>query len=70
MGVGRRQEVAGRWERLPRTQLCFSSGTALREREREYVYVCVFVFMIGGDTGGPEHPRPAHCPVRIPMTPV
>ena len=71
---GKRWEDAGssHWERLPRTQLWFCSGTALRERESVCVYVCVcvcvcvFVFMIGGDTGGPEHPRP----VRIPMTPV
>ena len=60
--------MGGSWERLPRTQLCFSSGTALRERV--CVYVCVFVFMIGGDTGGPEHPWPAPRLVRIPMTPV
>ena len=66
--------MGGSWECLPRTQLCFSSGTALRERERERerkrVYVYVFVFMIGGDTGGPEHPWPAPRLVRIPMTPV
>ena len=48
VGVGRRQEVGGSWECLPRTQLCFSSGTALRERERERekesVCVCVCVY--------------------------
>ena len=46
---GKRREDAGsgQWERLPRTQLCFCSDTALRERERERerenVCVCVCV---------------------------
>ena len=42
---GKRWEDAGssHWERLPRTQLWFCSGTALRERESVCVYVCVCV---------------------------
>ena len=36
--------MGGSWEHLPRTQLCFSSGTALRERECVCVCVCVCVY--------------------------
>ena len=49
-----------------------SAQTQPSERESVCVcvYVCVFVFMIGGDTGGPEHSQPVPNPFRIPMTPV
>lgn len=47
----------------------FASAQA-QPSERVFVFVCVFVFMIGGDTGGPKHPRPAPRLVRIPMTSV
>lgn len=43
---GKRWEDAGssQWERLPRTQLWFCSGTALRERECVCMCVCVCVY--------------------------
>ena len=73
--VERRQEEGGRWKRpagasAQNPALLLLRHSPQRERECVCVYVCVFVFMIGGDTGGPEHSQPVPNPFRIPMTPV